>query len=65
MRFREIVEEFKHPRGIDELSEFEQEVWQKYLTLRREYRAKAEASLRCKGDGAATVESRAKPLPFT
>lgn len=32
----DVVEEFKQPRGLDEPSEFEQEVWQKYLTLKRE-----------------------------
>jgi hypothetical protein len=36
----DIVEEFKHPRGLDEHSEFEQEVWQKYLALRAASRSK-------------------------
>jgi hypothetical protein len=36
----DIVEEFKHPRGLDENSEFEQEVWQKYLALRAASRSK-------------------------
>jgi hypothetical protein len=35
----DIVEEFKHPRGLDESSEFEQEVWQKYLALKRDFKA--------------------------
>jgi hypothetical protein len=29
----DIVEEAKNPRGIDEINEFENEVWQKYLSL--------------------------------
>jgi hypothetical protein len=33
----DIVEEFKQPRGLDIIEEFEQEVWQKYLALKREY----------------------------
>jgi hypothetical protein len=42
----DVVEEFKMPRGLDEPSEFEQEVWQKYLSLKRVFKAgsKAEAS---------------------
>jgi hypothetical protein len=32
----DIIEEFKMPKGLDEPSEFEQEVWQKYLSLKRE-----------------------------
>jgi hypothetical protein len=36
----DIVEEFKHPRGLDEPSEFEQEVWQKYLALKAASRSK-------------------------
>jgi hypothetical protein len=32
----DVVEEFKHPRGLDEHFEFEQEVWQKYLVEKRE-----------------------------
>ena len=42
----DIVEEFKFPRGLDEPSEFQQEIWQKYLRLRREFAggSKAEAS---------------------
>jgi hypothetical protein len=27
----DIVEEFKHPRGLDVLDEFKDEIWQKYL----------------------------------
>lgn len=29
----DIVEDAKNPRGIDEINEFEDEVWQKYLSL--------------------------------
>ena len=29
----EIIEDLKHSRGSDEHSEFEQEIWQKYLAL--------------------------------
>lgn len=35
----DIVEEFKMPRGLDNPSEFEQEVWQKYLSLKSLYSA--------------------------
>jgi hypothetical protein len=49
----DIVEEFKQPRGLDESSEFEQEVWQKYLALKREITggSKAEASQPRSGGG--------------
>jgi hypothetical protein len=48
----DIVEEFKQPRGLDEPSEFEQEVWQKYLTLKRQIgRQQAEASQPRSGGG--------------
>jgi hypothetical protein len=36
----DIIEEFKQPRGLDEPSEFSQEVWQKYLALRAASRSK-------------------------
>lgn len=51
----DIVEEFKQPRGLDEFSEFEQEVWQKYLALKQEFKAgsKAEAQPRSGGEGEA------------
>jgi hypothetical protein len=51
----DIVEEFKQPRGLDESSEFEQEVWQKYLSLKRKFKAgsKAEAQPRSGGEGEA------------
>jgi hypothetical protein len=39
----DIIEEFKQPRGLDESSEFEQEVWQKYLSLKREFKASSKA----------------------
>jgi hypothetical protein len=49
----DIIEEFKQPRGLDESSEFEQEVWQKYLSLKRDFKAgsKAEASQPRSGGG--------------
>lgn len=40
----DIVEEFKQPRGLDENSEFEQEVWQKYCRLKREFGGAASRS---------------------
>jgi hypothetical protein len=53
----DVVEEFKQPRGLDEPSEFEQEVWQKYLVLKRTLKremaggSKAEASQPRSGGG--------------
>jgi hypothetical protein len=35
----DIVEEFKHPRGLDVLDEFKDEIWQKYLALREQLQA--------------------------
>jgi hypothetical protein len=56
----DVVEEFKQSRGLDEHSEFEQEVWQKYLTLKREMAggSKAEASQPRSGGG----EGEAAPI---
>jgi hypothetical protein len=49
----DIIEEFKMQKGLDEPSEFEQEVWQKYLTLKCEFTGgcKAEASQPRSGGG--------------
>jgi hypothetical protein len=33
----DIIEEFKQPRGLEIIEEFEQEVWQRYLALKREF----------------------------
>ncbi len=61
----DIIEEFKQPRGLDESSEFEQEVWQKYLSLKRVFKAdsKAEASQprSVGGEGEAAQTFGAKP----
>lgn len=53
----DIVEEFKQPRGLDDSSEFDQEVWQRYLALKRIIKrkiaggSKAEASQPRSGGG--------------
>ena len=53
----DIIEEFKQPRGLDIIDEFEQEVWQKYLALKRIIKrkiaggSKAEASQPRSGGG--------------
>lgn len=30
----DVVEEFKQPRGLDESTDFDQEVWERYLSLK-------------------------------
>lgn len=35
----EIIEDLKHSRGLDEHSEFEQEIWQKYLFLKNKLKS--------------------------
>jgi hypothetical protein len=53
----DIVEEFKHPRGLDEHSEFEQEVWQKYLVLRAASQAKPKQAATQRREGAGVGEA--------